>query len=193
MINCQLTKLETALDAVKKAHPKLKPADAGLLASALTLTGRHAIAVYDGQDYVWPTDTEKIAKAMTAEIKLLSENIEATTPKRSSKTAVEEEPVSVAVGLKPNLTAGEQILQDRKDLKTLLSDVIHEGVEFVYYPADIGWQWALDRVNWNTVAGVDVSRRISVKTSFTEGAVGVEQGATGPKRRTKKASAEPAE
>jgi hypothetical protein len=187
LITCQLTKLETALDQVKKAHPKLVPADAALLASALTLTGRHAIALYEGTQYTWPEDYAKLTHAMVGQLQMVQEAIEANAPKKVSKTAPEEEPVTVSVGLMPNFTAGENLLKERDDLKQLLSDVLQEGVEFVYSPSDIGWQWALDRANWTTIANSEMSRRIKVKASFTEGAVGIEMGAAGAKKRPSRA------
>ncbi|HWD41956.1 MAG TPA: hypothetical protein VG944_24155 [Fimbriimonas sp.] len=186
-----MTKLETALDQVKKAYPKLMPADAALLATALTVTGRHAIALYEGEQYTWPEDNERLQTAMIPHIKITQEAIESNTTKKSAKTTVEEEPVTIAVGLTPDYSSGEKVLQDRKDLKTLLSDVLQEGVEFVYAPSDIGWQWALDRANWSTIAGQEISRRIKIKTAFTEGAVGVETGAQSAKKRSSKKSAEP--
>ena len=67
----------------------------------------------------------------------------------------------------------------------MLSDVLQGGVEFLYGTHDIGWPWALDRANWNTISDGDLSRRIKVKAVFTEGAVGVEQG-TNTKKRGKK-------
>jgi hypothetical protein len=193
MLTCQLTKLETALDQVKKSYPKLMPADAALLASALSLTGRHAIALYEGEQYVWPEDNDRLTKAMVPQMRITQEAIEHNAPKKVAKNAPEDEPVQIAVGLMPNFTAGEKLLQDRKDLKTLLSDVLQEGVEFAYQPNDIGWQWALDRANWSTIAGQEISRRVKVKTGFTEGAVGVELGATGAKKRAKKASETPSD
>jgi hypothetical protein len=192
LITCQLTKLETALDHLKKAHPKLKPADAALLASALSLTGRHALAVYEGEQYRWPEDYEKLTKAMVPHLQIVQEGIDATAPKRVAKTAPEEEPIMIAVGLAPNMAAGENLLEGRDDLKAKLSEIIQAGVEFSYTGSDIGWQWALDRVNWNTVSGQEMSRRIKVKVEFTEGAVGVEMG-TGPKKRTRAKAAAPAE
>ncbi len=188
MITCQLTKLETALDQIKKSYPKLVPADAALIASALTLTGRHAIALYEGEQYTWPDDNEKLTAAMVPQVLQLNEAIEANAPKRVSKTAVEEEPIMVNVGLMPNYSAGERILAGRDELKTALSDILQGGVEFVYSSIDIGWQWGLDRANWNTIADHEVSRRIKIKASFTEGAVGVEMGIAGPKKRATKAS-----
>lgn len=181
MTTCQLTKLETALDQIKKVHTDLVPADAGLLATALSLTGRHAKAVYEGVDYEWPTDYPKLAQAMVPHIKITQEAIDANAPKKMTKAAAAadaEEPVHISVGLAPNLAAGERILEGRDDLKALLSDVLQEGVEFVYQQNDIGWQWGLERVNWSTITNGEVSRRIRVKTAFTEGAVGTEVGAT---------------
>jgi hypothetical protein len=187
LITIQLTKLESALDQIKKTQPKLAPADAALIATALSLTGRHAIALYEGEQYVWPEDYERLTRAMVGQINMVNEAIEHNAPKRTSKTAVEEEPVTVTVGLMPNLTAGENMLENRDDLKAVLSDILQEGVEFSYSPTDIGWQWALDRANWNTISNGDVSRRIKIKASFTEGAVGIEMG-VGPKKRATKAS-----
>lgn len=186
MITCQLTKLESALDQLKKSYPKLRPADAVLLVSALTLTGRHALAIYEEEHYTWPEDYDKLTKAMVAQLLLVQEGIENTTPKRAAKSTIEEEPVMVTVGLAPNLTAGEKLLDERNDLKALLSEVLQKGVEFVYSGNDLGWQWALDRANWTTIAGQEMSRRIKIKCSFTEGAVGVEMGTATPKKRASK-------
>ncbi len=189
MITCQLTKLESALDQLKKSYPKLKPADAALLVSALTLTGRHALAVYEEEHYTWPEDYEKLTKAMIVQLQQVQEGIESSTPKRATKSTAEEEPVNVNVGLAPNLAAGEKLLVDRNDLKALLSEVLQKGVEFVYAGIDIGWQWALDRANWSTIAEQEMSRRIKIKCTFTEGAVGVEMGTAGPKKRASKKAA----
>lgn len=186
MITCQLTKLEGALDQLKKSYPKLKPADAALLVSALTLTGRHAKAIYEGEHYSWPEEYDKLTKAMVAQLQQVQEGIESSTPKRAAKSTVEEEPVTVTVGLAPNLGAGEKLLEDRNDLKALLSEVLQKGVEFVYSGIDIGWQWALDRANWSTIADQEMSRRIKIKCGFTEGAVGVEMGTSTPKKRASK-------
>ena len=191
MVTCHLTKLETALDQFRKTYPKLKPADAGLLASALTLTGRHALALYEGAQYKWPEDYDKLTHAMVGQLEMVQQGIDTT--KKATKGAAEEEPVLVSVGLAPNISAGENLLEGRDDLKTLLSDVIQEGVEFVYSGMDLGWQWALDRVNWSTVSGGELSRRIKIKASFTEGAIGMEMGTGTKKRSSKKAvvAAEP--
>lgn len=186
LITCHLTKLETALEQVRKAYPKLPPTDAALLASALTLTGRHAIALYDGKQYTWPEEVDSLTKAMVGQLEMVNESIEA--PKKT-KAAAEEEPVTVTVGLMPNLSAGEKLLEGNKKLQQMLSDALQEGVEYVYSPLDLGWQWALERANWSTVSGKDLSRRIKVKASFTEGAVGIEMGTGAPKKRASKAKA----
>jgi hypothetical protein len=183
LITCHLTKLETAFEQVRKSYPKLNPTDAALLASALTLTGRHAIALYESNQYHWPEDYEELTKAMVGQLEMVNEGLETT---KKAKANTEEEPVLVTVGLMPNLSAGEKQLSDRKDLKALLAEALQEGVEFVYAPTDIGWQWALDRVNWSTISGGEVSRRIKIKANFTEGAVGIEMGTGAPKRRASK-------
>ena len=189
MITCHLTKLETALDQIRKSHPKLKPADAALIASALSLTGRHSLAVYESEHYKWPDDYETLTKAMTAQIEMVQEGIETTTPKRAAKTTVEEEPVVITIGLAPHLAAGEAILEGRNDLKALLGEILKDGVEFAYAATDLGWQWALDRANWSTISGGEISRRIKIKAGFTEGAVGIEMGVGGPRKRASRAKA----
>jgi hypothetical protein len=186
LITCNLTKLESAFDQFRKTYPKVKPTDAALLSSALVLTGRHAIALYDGGQYTWPEDFEKLTKAMSQEFGVLGEAPD--TPKKI-KAAAEEEPFLMSVGLSPNFSAGERFLSDRNDLKKILSEVLQEGVEFVYATTDLGWQWALDHVNWTTVSGHELSRRIKVKANFTEGAVGVEMGAAGAKKKSAKPKA----
>jgi hypothetical protein len=185
MITCQLTKLETAFEQMRKSYPKLPPTDAALLASALTLTGRHAVALYEGNQYTWPEEYDELTHAMVKQLEMVNEGIETT---KKAKAAAEEEPVTVTVGLMPNLSAGEKQLKDRKDLKALLAEALQGGVEFVYAPTDIGWQWALDRVNWNTISGEELSRRIKIKATFTEGAIGIEMGTAGPKKRASKKS-----
>lgn len=186
LITIHLTKLETALEQVRKSYPKLRPTDAALVASALSLAGRHAIAHYDGEEYVWPEDYERLTAAMRSQVDQIQSGIDEVKPK---KGAPEEEPITISIGLSPNLSAGEKSLDGYDKLKSVLSDALQAGVEYLYAPSDIGWQWALDRVNWSTVAGKEVSRRIKVKTGFTEGAVGIEQGTGGTKRRAAKPKA----
>lgn len=185
MITCNLTKLETALEQVRKAYPKLNPTDAALVASSLSLVGRHAVAVYEGEHYVWPEDYSRLTEAMSRQMEMVQEGIDANAPKKVSKTAPEEEPITVNVGLMPNLSAGEKQLDGYDGLKAVLSDALQNGVEFSYQTGDLMWQWALDRANWSTIAGRDISRRVKVKAGFTEGAVGLEMGLGGTKKRTK--------
>jgi hypothetical protein len=183
LITCHLTKLETAVEQIKKTHPKLKPCDSALLASALVLTGRHALALYEGEHFTWPDDYEKLTKKMVSQLQMISDSVE---PVKKTKTAVEEEPLTMSVGLMPNFSAGERLLSNRADLKAKLSQLLQEGVEYVYSPTDLGWQWALDRANWATVSGGDLTRRVKIRSSFTEGAVGIEMGSAAKKRPTKK-------
>lgn len=179
LITCHLTKLETALDQMKKAHPKMKPVDAALLASALSLTGRHAIALYEGGEYKWPSDTQGLAAAIAGELRIAKEALEGV---KKAKAGVEEEPIQINLGLMPNFSAGEAILGDRNDLKTKLGDILNDGVEFAYSNTDIGWQWAMDRTNWNIVLGEELPRKVKVKAQFTQGAIGVETGTTTKKK-----------
>ncbi|MBS1718395.1 MAG: hypothetical protein JSS72_11765 [Armatimonadetes bacterium] len=179
MITCHLTKLETALDQIRKSFPKVKPADAALLASALSVTGRHALALQDGEQYQWPEDVDKLSRALVPQVELVQDAVEPV----KKKSATEEEPATLSVGLTPNLSAGERLLEGRNDLKTKLADILQDGVEFQYANTDIGWQWSLDHVNWATVTGDELKRRVRVKCTFTEGAVGVETGTTTKKKR----------
>jgi hypothetical protein len=186
LITINLTKLETAHDQVRKNYPKLLPTDAALVASALTLAGRHAIAIYEGEQYSWPEDYQKLTEAMGRQFEMIQEGLE---PVKKTKTPVEEEPILVSVGLMPNLHAGEKQLEGFDKLKTVLSDAIQDGVEYAYQHHDVMWQWALDRANWTVITGTEISRRVKVRASFTEGAVGIEMGVGGKKRPTKKAAA----
>lgn len=192
MIVCHLTKPESTLDQVRKAHPKLKPTDAALIASSLVLSGRYALAVYDEKEYSWPEDIEKLTKAMLSQMKQIQETVEVAT-KKAQRVAIEEEPVEVRIGLLANYAAGEKLLGDRKDLKTLLGDILKAGVEFQFGPQDIiGWQWALDRANWHTLTDGELTRRVKLKATFQDNSVGVELGASGTRKRVAKPKAAPA-
>ncbi|HRI44792.1 MAG TPA: hypothetical protein PLL78_11195 [Fimbriimonadaceae bacterium] len=192
MIVCHLTKPESTLDQVRKAHPKLKPTDAALIASSLVLSGRYALAVYDEKEYSWPEDIEKLTKAMLSQMKQIQETVEVAT-KRAQRVAIEEEPVEVRIGLLANYAAGEKLLGDRKDLKTLLGDILKAGVEFQFGPQDIiGWQWALDRANWHTLTDGELTRRVKLKATFQDNSVGVELGASGTRKRVAKPKPAPA-
>lgn len=188
MLTVQLTKLESTFDQIRKSYPKLKATDASLIAEALTLAGHHALASFDGEHYSWPDDTEKLTTAMVPRIKSIEASMEPM--KKVTKNSPEEEPVQIIVGLAANLEAGEEILGSRGDLKTLLGDILTEGVEFVYQPHDLGWQWGLDRVNWRTVGKEEIKRKVKVKAEFVEGATGSEVGSTPKKKPRGRAAAQ---
>jgi hypothetical protein len=183
-----LTKLETAVEQVRKAFPKLRPTDVALLASSLVLTGRHALAVYEDEQFKWPEDYPRLTEAIAKQVEMVQSMAE--PPKKTTKTGVEEEPVVITVGLVPNYSAGEERLGSRKDLKGLLSEIMGEGVEFMYSATDVGWQWALDRANWSTISGSELTRRVKVKAAFSQGAVGIEMG-TATRKRASRAKAQP--
>lgn len=180
MLTVQLTKLESTIDQVKKAYPKLKAVDVSLIATALSIAGRHALAAYEEEHYVWPNDTEKLSRTMLARILSIEGAMEPL--KKVTKNSPEEEPITIIVGLAANHAAGEEFLGKREDLKTLYSDILADGVEFTYQPHDLGWQWALDRVNWKTVSSEQIKRKVKIHTEFTEGATGSEIGTTVKKR-----------
>lgn len=191
LITSNLSKPENTLDQVKKSFPKLKPTDAALIATALVLSGRYALARYDEREFSWPGDYKDLTKALSSELHIIQQSVEGPA-RKSAKAIAEEEPVEVKVSLLPNIKAGESVLGDREDLKTLLSDIISKGVEYVYSPTDIGWQWALDRANWSTLSEGELTRRIKLKALFSENAVGVEMGATPTRKRASRAKvAEP--
>jgi len=191
LIVCHLNKPESTLDAVRKAHAKLKPTDAALIASSLVLCGRYAIAVYDEQEYHWPDDSRKLTDALRIQLNQIQDTLE--TPVKKTKAALaaaEEETVEVKIGLKANYSMGETILGEREDLKTLLSDILAKGVEFQFGPTDIiGWQWAMDRANWSTLSDGELTRRMKIKAVFQDSSVGVELGASGAKKKTSRAKA----
>jgi hypothetical protein len=189
LIVCHLTKPESTLDQVRKAYPKLKPTDAALIASSLVLSGRYALAVYDDKQYSWPEETEKLTQAMLSQMKQIQETVEVAT-KKAQRIALEEEAVEVKIGLVANFAAGEKLLVEREDLKTLLSDILGKGVEFQFGPQDIiGWQWALDRANWHTLTDGELTRRVKLRAVFQDNSVGVELGASGTKKRVAKSKA----
>lgn len=192
MITCNLSKPEATLDQVRKTYEKLPATDAALIAGALVLGGRYAVARYDEKDFRWPDQTGDLTRALVTEIGQVMEHFAETAPKRT-KASAEDEPVELKVTLVPNYEVGEQLLGDRKDLKTLLSDILNGGVEYVYAPTDIGWQWALDRTNWTTLSEADLTRRVKMKAVFVGATQGVEMGGTAPKKRpAKKAPVEAA-
>lgn len=181
MITINLNKMESALEQVRKSFPKLRPTDVAHLTTAIVLAGRHAKAVYHDQTYSWPEDVESLTEAMLAEVLEITKSAEGPSSKKSK--TVEEEPVVLQLDLVPNVEAAEQQLEGREDLQALLSDAFQEGLEFTIQTHDVGWQWALDRVNWNTLSDGELNRRVKVKTVFGGGASGVEVGKSGTARK----------
>lgn len=185
MIVCNLTKPEATQEQVRKSFPKLPQTDVAQLSVALVLTGKYANAQYDGLDYQYPDDIEKLTKVLAITMNQIQATVEPT--KKGKTAAAEEEPVEVNVNLACNLSAGEKALGDREDLKTLLGKAVQEGVEFQYGPTDILWQWALDRANWSTISGGELTRRVKLKAVF-QGALGTEVGTSGKAKRAPKAA-----
>jgi hypothetical protein len=191
MITCNLTKPESTLDQVRKSFPNLRATDAALIATALVMSGRYALAVYDGKQHRWPEDYASLINALMGELHQIQASSDA--PVKKTKAAPEEEAVEVKVGLIPSFAAGERMLGDKEELKTLLGEIIQKGVEYVYSPNDIGWQWCLDRANWSTLSEGDLTRRVKLKAVFEGGAAGVEVGAGAPKKRAARAPKAPIE
>lgn len=185
MIVCNLTKPESTLDQVRKHYPKLQHTDAAQLAVALILSGKYALAHYDERAFKYPEELGALAQALSKEIALIQTSVENT--KKAKAAAAEEEPVEVKIALSSNIEEGETVLGNREDLKTLLSDALQEGVEFQFGPTDVLWQWALDRTNWNTVSGGELTRRVKLKTEFRDNSVGTDLAATGGKKRGSRA------
>ena len=186
LITVNLTKPELTFDAIRKAYKDLKPTDVALIATALIESGKFAKATHDDRDYEWTSeDHARMTKSLFAEVAQLQEGaVEKPTKKAAASEA--EEAVTLQVQLKPSLRAGEAVLGDREDLKTLLSDIVQEGVEFLFSPTDIGWHWTLERVNWATLSGGELKRRVKFKPVFVEGAVAVELGPGGKRKVSKK-------
>ncbi len=188
MIVCNLSKPEATLDQVKKSYPKLKVTDAALVATALVISGREAQAIYEGTTYSWPSDIDGLTASLLRQLAIVQAAEPVVAPVRKTKAmiaAAEEEFVEIKVGLNANFKQAEKLLDDRSDLKTLLSDILGGGIEFQYTAQDIGWQWALDRVNWTTVSNGELTRRIKLKATFQGDVVGTEMGLT-KKRASKK-------
>jgi len=185
LITCNLTKPESTFETIRKAYKDLKPTDAALIATALVEAGRFAIATHDGQDFEWlPSEHEAITKSVSREVNQVQEAIEPEKTKKAALAAAEES-VTLTVHLKPSLRAGEAILNDREDLKTLLADILDEGVEYMFSSTDIGWHWTLERVNWATVSGGEMKRHIKFRAEFIGQHAGVELGPGGKKKGVK--------
>ncbi len=187
LIVCNLTKPEATQEQVRKSYPKLSPTDVSQLSIALVLSGKYAIAHYDGESYRYPQDVEKFTKALSVTLNQIQSTVEPT--KKAKAAAAEEEPVEVKVGLTCNTSEGENVLGTSDKLKALLGEVVKDGVEFQYTATDILWQWALDRANWSTISGGELTRRVKLKAVFQDSTMGTELGVGGKIKKVSKAAA----
>ena len=192
MISCNLTKPESTFDQVRKAYENLKPIDVALVATAIVECGHFAKVVHDGNEYSWPDDQEKLAKALVGDVQAANES-EGPAPKakklpKAKAKLVEETIIKLSIPVKANQQAGEALLGKRKDLKTLLGDILKEGVEYLYTPTDIRWRWSLERVNWSTVSGGELPHHVIFSPEFSDSCVGIELGPGGKRKKTKKGS-----
>ncbi|MBX3096132.1 MAG: hypothetical protein KF812_04660 [Fimbriimonadaceae bacterium] len=180
MTTCNLTKPESTFDAIRKELPNMKPTDVALIATALVESGKFAVCVYDGKEYEWTQDRhDDLAHAYKREIEQVQE---ADVQAKKAKTAVEE-PATLTVTLKPSLAVAEKMLHNREDLKTMVSDMIAGGIEFLYSPTDIGWPWTLERVNWATITGTEVRRRVRFRAEFEPPCEAVELSQSGKRKK----------
>ncbi len=191
MISCNLTKPESTFDQVRKTYENLKPIDVALIATAIVEAGHFAKVQYDGKTFEWPADQEKLAKALVGDVQAASDSDgdSGTKGKKLSKAKqklVEETILRLSVPIIANQDAGEALLGKRKDLKTLLGDILKEGVEYLYTPPDIRWRWSLERVNWSTVSGGDLPHHVLFTPEFADNCIGVELGPGGKRKKTKK-------
>lgn len=187
MIVCNLTKPESTFDQVRKHLPDLIPTDAALIATALVEAARWSIAEYDNHSYEWGSDAyEHMSAAVLKEVEQVQENLDSAKKITKASKTEAEEPVTITIPLRPSQKVGEAFLGDRNDLKTKLSDLLQEGVEFHYGPTDIGWHWSMERVNWQTVTGGDMSKRIRFTADFVDNNEAVELGPGGKKKAPKK-------
>lgn len=186
MTSCNLTKPESTYDSIRKAYKDLPPTDAALLATALVEAGRLANGVHDGQEFEWsPAQFQAMIDSTSREVAQIQEHFEGEKTKKAAKNA-EEESVTLVVMLKPNMKAGEAVLGSREDLKVILGDLINEGVEYLYSPTDIGWQWTMERVNWSAQRAGELRRRVKFRAEFVEPHIAVELGPGGKRKVTKK-------
>lgn len=186
MITCNLSKPEATFDQIRKTYKDLKPTDIALIATALVEAGRFAEAHHDGVDYEWtPEQYDGLTASLGREVAQIQEVLEPEKPVKKTKAAkaAAEEDVQLHIQLKPSVAAGERILGDRKELKTLFGDILSEGVEYLYSPTDIGWHWTVERVNWQTQLKEELKRRVKFQAKFLEPHVGMEVGTTTRKRK----------
>ena len=187
MIVCNLTKPESTFDQVRKHLPDLIPTDAALIATALVEAARWSIAEYDNHSFEWGPDAhEPMSGAVLKEVEQVNETLDTVKKVSKAAKAEVEEPVTITIPLRPSQKVGEGFLGDRNDLKAKLSDILQEGVEFHYGPTDIGWHWSMERVNWQTVTGGDLSKRIRFSAEFVDNNEAVELGPGGKKKAPRK-------
>lgn len=191
LLNCSLHKPESTFDHVRKAYPKLKPTDAALLSTALILSGRCALAHYEGMAHQWPDDYERLTRQLIKEIEIFNQATQDPVAKKPSKSAPEEEPSEIKLNVIPNFKAGEAFLNDREDLKKIFTDLLEEGIEYTYSSVDVGWQWTLDRTNWHVLSHGELNKRFKFKVDFQGNSTGYEVGTNTPvKKKSSKSSKE---
>lgn len=198
MISCNLSKPESTFDQVRKEYTKLKPIDVALIATAIVESGHFAKVVHDGIDYTWPDDQDSLSKALLGDVIAAHAPPEGTvistkklTKAAKLKLAEETVIVKMSIPIKANQKAGEVVVGKRKDLKTLLGDILKEGVEYMHAPTDIRWKWCLERVNWTTVSGGELPHHVMFMPEFEDSSTGIELG-PGGKRKTRKRAAKKA-
>jgi len=184
LTQCNLTKPESTFDAIRKSHKNLKPTDAALVSTALVEAGKHAIAVYDGKEYPWGADqAESLARAFLREVEQVQV---AEGEKKLTKAAAakaEPETATLTVHLKPSMDVAELYLGNRDDLKTLVSDLLDEGIEYLYSQTDIMWPWTLERFNWSTLSGGELRRHIKFRAEFVGNSEALELGPGGKRKK----------
>lgn len=182
MITCNINKPESTFDTIRKSYKDLVPTDIALLATALVESGRLADAVHDGKEYeLTPDQHGPLTESLAREVAQIQHEFEGE--KVTKKNPKSDEEVTLNLMLKPSVKAGDAILGDRKELKTLFGEILSEGVEFTYGPNDICWHWIVTRVNWATATQVEQRRRVRFNAEFVEPHVAVEVGSTTKKRK----------
>lgn len=186
MINCNLTKPESTFDQVRKAYADLKPIDVCLVATAIVESGHFAKVLHDGTEYTWPADQEALAKALLRDVQAAGAGEETPKKKVAKSKVVEETIIRLSIPIVANQQAGEAVLGKRKDLKSLLGEILKEGVEYLYTPPDIRWRWSLERVNWTTVSGGELPHHVMFIPEFVDSSVAVELGPGGKRKKPAK-------
>ena len=185
MISCNLSKPETTFDQVRKTCEGLQPTDIALVASAIVQAGRCAAAEYDGVTYeLSPAHQEALTMAVLREVEQIQLSGDESKIKKSKTT--DEEIITLTIPIRASQAAGEAVLGGKKKLSKLLAKLLDEGVEYFYTTTDIGWHWALERVNWSTLTGGETGRRIKFNVSFVDNCLAEELGPGGRKRAAKK-------